>query len=137
MDSVEILPHPPFSPNAALSDCSLFRSMGHFLCNQRLKTFDEMKEACLEIFWFKASRLVIWNRFGCWLIIGRILARMMDFILKNKFWCCSIKFCCFLSTAQVNQDILANLILKQILVKDLNKEDSSDMIIQLPKTVAF
>ena len=30
-DGIELLPHPPYSPDLALSDYYLFRSMAHFL----------------------------------------------------------------------------------------------------------
>lgn len=52
MDGVESLPHPPFSPEAAPGDYGLFCSMAHFLRDQRFNTFDEVKEACLQFFFF-------------------------------------------------------------------------------------
>lgn len=50
MDGVQILPHPPFSPNDAPSHYSLFCSMAHFNRGQQFNTFDEVMEACLQFF---------------------------------------------------------------------------------------
>ena len=50
MDGVEILPHPPYSPDAAPSDYGLFRSMTHFLRGRQFVNFDEVEEACLQYF---------------------------------------------------------------------------------------
>lgn len=58
MDGVEILPRPPFSPDAAPSDYGLFLSMTHFLRDQRFNTFIEVQEGCLLFFLFKISGLV-------------------------------------------------------------------------------
>lgn len=55
IDSVEIVPHPPFHPNAALSDYGLFNSVTHFFRDQQFNNFDAVKEACLQFFLFKAS----------------------------------------------------------------------------------
>lgn len=138
MDGVESLPHPPFSPEAAPGDYGLFCSMAHFLRDQRFNTFDEVKEACLQFFFFfffsfffsfffllfflfffslfflfffkiESQWTGFWERFRYWLITGRS-SRMMDFILKNKCWSCSMKFCHSPSASQVSQDPLANLI---------------------------
>lgn len=49
-DDVEILPHPPYSPDIAPSDYGLFRSMQHFLKGRRFESFDEVEEACQEFF---------------------------------------------------------------------------------------
>lgn len=50
LDGVEILPHPPFSPDLAPSDYGLFRSMQHFFRGRRFENFDEVQEACEEFF---------------------------------------------------------------------------------------
>lgn len=68
MDGVEILPHSPFSPNAAPSDYGLFCSMIHFLRNQQLNTSDEMKKACLQFF---HSKPVDWYLGQIWMLADR------------------------------------------------------------------
>ena len=55
MDGVEILPHPPFSPDLAPSDYGLFRSMQHFLRDYWFESFDEVEEACREFFYSKPT----------------------------------------------------------------------------------
>ena len=50
LEGVEILPHPPYSPDAAPSDYGLFRSMEHFLRGRSFKSFGEVEEACNEFF---------------------------------------------------------------------------------------
>lgn len=57
-DIVEILPHPPFSAYVAPSNYDLFRSMAHFLHDQRLNASDEFKEVWLQLFDSKDSGLV-------------------------------------------------------------------------------
>jgi len=37
----EVLPHPPYSPDIALSDYHLFRSMAHRLADQHLRSYEE------------------------------------------------------------------------------------------------
>jgi len=36
----EILPHPPYSPDVAPSDCYLFRSMAHGLADQHFRSYE-------------------------------------------------------------------------------------------------
>lgn len=50
LDGVEVLPHPPYSPDVAPSDYGLFRSMQHFLRGRRFKSFEDVEEACKEFF---------------------------------------------------------------------------------------
>lgn len=40
----EVLPHPPYSPDIALSDFHLFRSMAHGLADQRFHSYEEAKK---------------------------------------------------------------------------------------------
>ena len=47
---VEVLPHPPYSPDVAPSDYGLFRSMEHFLRGRKFKTLAEVEEGCQEFF---------------------------------------------------------------------------------------
>ena len=47
---VEVLPHPPYSPDIAPSDYGLFKSMEHFLRGQRFESFDQVEQACQEFF---------------------------------------------------------------------------------------
>ena len=39
----EVLPHPPYSPDAAPSDYHLFRSMAHGLADQHFRSYEEVK----------------------------------------------------------------------------------------------
>ena len=55
LDGVEILPHPPFSPDLAPSDYGLFHSMQHFLHDYQFESFDEVEEACREFFHSKPT----------------------------------------------------------------------------------
>jgi len=50
MEGIEVLPHPPYSPDLAPSDYGLFRSMAHFLRGRRLESFDAVESACKEFF---------------------------------------------------------------------------------------
>ena len=56
LEDVEILPHPAYSPDAAPSDDGLFRSMEHFLRGRRFETFDQVEEACQELFDSKPAK---------------------------------------------------------------------------------
>ena len=55
LDSVEVLPHPAYSPDCAPSDYGLFHSMQHFLKGYRFDSFDEVEEACQEFFGSKPA----------------------------------------------------------------------------------
>ena len=59
LDGIEILPHPPYSPDIAPSDYGLFRSMEHFLRGTRFDIVDEVEEACRRFF---ASKSKNWFR---------------------------------------------------------------------------
>ena len=59
LDSVEVLPHPAYSPDVAPSDYGLFRSMQHFMKGRRFESFDEVKESMSRIFQFKADGVVL------------------------------------------------------------------------------
>ncbi|KAG5325494.1 MOS1T transposase, partial [Pseudoatta argentina] len=37
----EVLPHPPDSPDIAPSDCRLFRSLAHSLCEQKFTSYED------------------------------------------------------------------------------------------------
>ena len=50
LEGVEILPQPAYSPDLAPSDYGLFQSMQHFLRGHRFGSFDEVHQACSEIF---------------------------------------------------------------------------------------
>ncbi|GBP16738.1 Mariner Mos1 transposase [Eumeta japonica] len=39
----EVLPHPPYSPDAVPSDCHLFRLMAHGLADQHFRSYEEVK----------------------------------------------------------------------------------------------
>jgi [histone H3]-lysine36 N-dimethyltransferase SETMAR len=43
LDGIEILPHPPYSPDLAPSDYYLFRSMAHFLRGRQFKDVEDVK----------------------------------------------------------------------------------------------
>ena len=40
----EMLPHPPYSPDIAPSDYNLFRSMGHGLADQQLRSYEGLEK---------------------------------------------------------------------------------------------
>ncbi len=42
LEGVEILPHPPYSPDCVPSDYGLFRAMQHFLRGRRFNNIDEV-----------------------------------------------------------------------------------------------
>ncbi|CAF1536689.1 unnamed protein product [Adineta ricciae] len=50
LDDVEILPHPPYSPDVAPSNYDLIRSMQHSMKGRRFESFDKVEEACQEFF---------------------------------------------------------------------------------------
>ena len=47
---IQVLPHPPYSPDLAPFDYGLFRSMTTFLSGQQFKTFDEVESTCHTFF---------------------------------------------------------------------------------------
>lgn len=66
LSGVEVLPHPPYSPDVAPSDYGLFRSMQHFLCGRRFTTLAEVEQGCQEFFaskdqnwYFQQIRLLV------------------------------------------------------------------------------
>jgi histone-lysine N-methyltransferase SETMAR len=59
LDDVEVLPHPPYSPDLAPFDYGLFRSMEHFVRGRRFETFDQVEAACREFF---ESKELHWYR---------------------------------------------------------------------------
>lgn len=50
MDGVQLLPHPPYSPDIAPSDYGLFRSMVAFFQDRRFETVQEVEQGCREFF---------------------------------------------------------------------------------------
>ena len=61
LDGVEVLPHPPYSPDLAPSDYHLFRSMAHFLRGRQFSNEDELSNGINEFF---ASKDRGWYRRG-------------------------------------------------------------------------
>jgi transposase len=61
LDGVEVLPHPPYSPDLAPSDYHLFRSMAHFLRGRQFDDEDELGAGIEEFF---ASKNRDWYRRG-------------------------------------------------------------------------
>lgn len=55
LEGVEVLPHPPYSPDCAPSDYGLFRAMQHILCGRRFKNIEEVDMACREFFASKSK----------------------------------------------------------------------------------
>ncbi|CAF3102594.1 unnamed protein product [Rotaria socialis] len=51
----EVLPHPPWSPDLAPSDCHLFLSLRNYLCNKHYEDFDELKLDLAAFFESKPS----------------------------------------------------------------------------------
>ena len=43
LDGIELLPHPPYSPDLAPSDYYLFRSMAHFIRGRQFKDIEDVK----------------------------------------------------------------------------------------------
>ena len=54
LGDIEILPHPPYSPDLAPSDYYLFRSLAHFLLGRQFINVDDVEVACLRL---KAKRM--------------------------------------------------------------------------------
>lgn len=50
MESVQLLPHPAYSPDLAPSDYHLFRAMAHFLKGRSFKDLDEVETGCQDFF---------------------------------------------------------------------------------------
>ena len=44
----EVLPQPPYSPDVALSNCHLFRSMSHGLAHQHFRSYEEVKNGSIR-----------------------------------------------------------------------------------------
>jgi histone-lysine N-methyltransferase SETMAR len=61
LDGVDVLPHPPYSPDLAPSDYHMFRSMAHFLRGRRFNNTDELEDGIREFF---ASKDREWYRRG-------------------------------------------------------------------------
>ena len=61
LESIELLPHPAYSPDLAPSDFHLFRSMAHFLRGRSFGNLDEVETGCREFF---ASHDKAWYRRG-------------------------------------------------------------------------
>lgn len=55
LPGVEVLPHPPYSPDLAPSDYGLFRSMASFLRGRRFETYHDVDSACREFFASKSK----------------------------------------------------------------------------------
>ena len=50
LDGIDVLPHPPYSPDLAPSDYALFQSMAAFLRGKKFQQLQEVEEACREFF---------------------------------------------------------------------------------------
>lgn len=61
MDAIEVLCHPPYSPDLAPSDYYLFRSMAHFLVGRDFNTSEELRKGVQEFFDSKPKE---WYREG-------------------------------------------------------------------------
>lgn len=61
LDSIELLPHPAYSPDLAPSDFYLFRSMAHFLIGRNFANIEELEMGCREFFDSKPKE---WYRHG-------------------------------------------------------------------------
>jgi [histone H3]-lysine36 N-dimethyltransferase SETMAR len=61
LEGVELLPHPPYSPDLSPSDYHLFRSMSHYLGRKHLDNLDHVKS---EIESFFASKSKEWYKKG-------------------------------------------------------------------------
>ncbi|CAD7015191.1 unnamed protein product [Ceratitis capitata] len=56
----EVLPHPPYSPDVALSEFHLFRSMAHGLADQHSQSFDELEK--MDCFMDSVKRGLLFSR---------------------------------------------------------------------------
>ena len=65
---IELLPHPPYSPDLAPSDFHLFRSMEHFLRGKKFETNRCVEMACSQFFESKTSS---WYENGIKSLLGR------------------------------------------------------------------
>jgi histone-lysine N-methyltransferase SETMAR len=61
LDSIELLPHPAYSPDLAPSDYHLFRSMAHFLRGRSFNNLVDVERGCREFF---ASKDKEWYKRG-------------------------------------------------------------------------
>ncbi|EPB76081.1 transposase [Ancylostoma ceylanicum] len=52
----EVLPHPPYSPDAAPSDYHLFKSLQHYLAGKRLTNSEEVKDRLTRFFESKPAQ---------------------------------------------------------------------------------
>lgn len=68
LNSIELLPHPAYSPDLAPSDFHLFRSMAHFLRGRSFANLEEVENGCREFF---ASKDKGWYRRGIQLLAER------------------------------------------------------------------
>lgn len=50
LGDIEILSHPPYSPDLAPSDYHLFRSLAHFLLGRQFNNVDDVEVACRDLF---------------------------------------------------------------------------------------
>lgn len=70
LDGIEILPHPPYSPDISPSDYHLFRSMAHFMKGKKFDTLDQVKMEVQRFFdskskeWYKNGILDLANRWN-------------------------------------------------------------------------
>lgn len=82
LDGIELLPHPPYSPDVAASDFHLFRSMSHFL---RGRCFENEKALHEELTNFFDSRPAEWYKSG----IQKIAQRWALVCQNDGFYFCS------------------------------------------------
>jgi histone-lysine N-methyltransferase SETMAR len=61
LESIELLPHPAYSPDLEPSDQHLFRSMAHFLRGCSFNNLDDVERRCREFF---ASKDKEWYKRG-------------------------------------------------------------------------
>ena len=92
----EVLLHPPYSPNIALSDFHLFRSMAHALVDQRFHFYEEAKNGPILGYPKKICRFSDAEFIYCqkgermWsLVMGNTLIEMFSFLIfQIKFVFC-------------------------------------------------
>lgn len=82
LNGIELLPHPPYSPDIAASDFHLFRSMSHFLRGRCFKNEEALYEELTTFFDSKPSE---WYKSG----IRKIAQRWALVCENNGFYFCS------------------------------------------------
>ena len=78
-----VLPRPPYSPNLALSDFHVFRSMQHYLSNKKYEIEDQLK-IDLDQFFASKPKSILKEALKTFQNNGKRLSKMKEPILQIK-----------------------------------------------------